>query len=111
MLASVSVLYFRTAQCLLVELIGDKLVISFAIFVLFLVLEMASLTATEPALCPGTIPAAESVVPACMFAPDMGCADDPSSTEGFEDGRGTNGESADHVDLSNKVGLAVNCTC
>lgn len=71
---------------------------------------MASLTATEPAICPGTVPAAESIVPACMFAPDTGRADDPSSAEGFEDGGGTNGESADHLDLSNKVGLASNCT-
>lgn len=82
----------------------------FAAFALFLLLEMASLTATEPAICPGAIPAAESIVPACMFAPDMGCADDPSGAEGFEDGDGTNGESADHLDLSNKVGLTVNCT-
>ncbi len=68
---------------------------------------MASLTATEPATCPGAIPAAESIVPACMFAPDRGCADDPSSGEGFEDGEETNGESADHLDLSSKVGLTV----
>ena len=70
---------------------------------------MASLTATEPAICPpGALPAAESIVPACMFAPDRGCADDPSGGEGFEDGEGTNGESADHIDLSSKVGLTVN---
>lgn len=71
---------------------------------------MASLTATEPAICPASIPAAESIVPACMFAPSRGCADDPCSEEGFEDGEGTNGESPDHLDLSNKVGLAVFCT-
>ncbi|XP_045902550.1 GTP-binding protein 1-like [Micropterus dolomieu] len=63
---------------------------------------MASLTATEPDICPG---AAESIVPACMFAPDQGCADDPSSGECFEDGEGTNGEPADHLDLSSKLVL------
>lgn len=71
---------------------------------------MASLTATEPAIRPGTMPA-ESVVPACMFAPDRGYADDPCCAEGIEDGDCANGESADHFDLSSKVGLTVNCTC
>ncbi|XP_074487019.1 GTP binding protein 1, like isoform X1 [Sebastes fasciatus] len=67
---------------------------------------MASLAATEAATCPGSIPATESIVPACMFAPDRGgCADDPSGSEGFEDGDGTNGESADHLDLSSKLVL------
>lgn len=70
---------------------------------------MASLTATEPALHPGTAPAAESIVPACMFAPDRGCAEDQSGGEGFEDSEDTNGEPADHLDLSSKVGLIVNC--
>ncbi|XP_071393739.1 GTP-binding protein 1-like isoform X2 [Centroberyx affinis] len=64
---------------------------------------MASLTATEPGLCPGAIPPAESIVPACMFAPDRGCGDDPSDEAGFEDGEGTNGESADHLDFSSKL--------
>lgn len=82
----------------------------FAAFALLLFPDMASLTATEPATCPGAIPAAESIVPACMFAPDQGCADDPCSVEGFDYGEGTNGESADHLDLSSKVGLTVNCT-
>ncbi|XP_020499128.1 GTP binding protein 1, like isoform X1 [Labrus bergylta] len=62
---------------------------------------MASLSATEAALCP----AAESIVPACMFAPDQGCADDPSGEEGFEDGEGTNGESADYLNLCSKIVL------
>lgn len=70
---------------------------------------MASLTAAEPVTCPSSIPAAESVVPACMFAPDRGCDEDPSGGESFEDGEGTNGEPAGHLDLSSKVGLAVNC--
>ena len=64
--------------------------------------EMASLTETELGSVPG---ATESIVPACMFAPDHGCGmNDPSGGEGFEDGEGTNGESADHLDFSNKVG-------
>ncbi|XP_073320024.1 GTP binding protein 1, like [Pagrus major] len=66
---------------------------------------MASLATAEPAICPGALPAAESIVPACMFAPDRGCGDDPSGGEGFEDGEGTNGESADHLDLSSKLVL------
>ncbi|XP_030590482.1 GTP-binding protein 1-like isoform X1 [Archocentrus centrarchus] len=66
---------------------------------------MASLTATEPALRPGTVPAAESIVPACMFAPDRGCTEDPCGGDGFEDGEGTNGEPADHLDLSSKLVL------
>lgn len=64
---------------------------------------MASSTATEAALCPAAI-AAESIVPACMFAPDRGCGDDPCGEEGFGDGEDTNGDPADHLDLSNKVG-------
>lgn len=69
---------------------------------------MASLTATEPALRPGTVPAAETIVPACMFAPDRGCAEDPCGGDGFEDGEDTNGEPVDHLDLSSKVGLNLN---
>ncbi|KAK5606894.1 GTP-binding protein 1 [Crenichthys baileyi] len=60
--------------------------------------------ATESATCPDSTPP-ESLVPACMFAPDQGSADDPSGGEGFEDGEGTNGESVDHLDLSNKLVL------
>lgn len=67
---------------------------------------MASLAATEPAVCPGTIPVSESIVPACMFAPDRGCAEDPTGEGAFEDGEGTNGDSADDLDLSSKVGLS-----
>lgn len=67
-------------------------------------LEMATLTPTEPVICPNAIAEAESIVPACMFAPDRGCVDDPCGAEGFEGCDGTNGESADHLDLSSKVG-------
>ncbi|KAM9314617.1 GTP-binding protein 1-like isoform 1-T2 [Pholidichthys leucotaenia] len=67
---------------------------------------MASLTATDPATCPGSVPAAaEPTVPACMFAPDQGCAEDPCGEDGFEGGSGANGESADHLDLSSKLVL------
>ncbi|XP_069545613.1 GTP binding protein 1, like isoform X1 [Brachyistius frenatus] len=62
---------------------------------------MASLPATEATTCP----AAEPVVPACMFAPDRGCGEDPSGREGFEDGEAANGESADYLDLSSKLAL------
>ncbi|XP_034407444.1 GTP-binding protein 1-like isoform X2 [Cyclopterus lumpus] len=58
---------------------------------------MASLAAAEAAV--------ESIVPACMFAPDRGCTDDASGVEGSEDGEDTNGESADHLDLSSKLVL------
>ena len=67
-------------------------------------------SATEPAMCSAAAPAVESIVPACMFAPERGCADDPAGEEGFEDGEETNGEPADHLDLSSKVGLAGNYT-
>ncbi|XP_035993233.1 GTP-binding protein 1 isoform X1 [Fundulus heteroclitus] len=64
---------------------------------------MAS-AATEPATCPVATPP-ESIVPACMFAPDRGCSEDPMGAEGFADGEGTNGESVDHLDLSYKLVL------
>ena len=64
---------------------------------------MASL-ATEPGLSPSAIPSAESVVPACMFAPDRGCGDDPCGAECYDDGEDTNGDSKDHLDFTSKVG-------
>lgn len=81
------------------------------LFAYFLSVEMATLAATEPVICPNAIPAAESVVPACMFAPDRGCEDDPCGTDDFEDCDGTNGDTADHLDLSSKVGLTVTASC
>ncbi|XP_074551822.1 GTP binding protein 1, like isoform X2 [Halichoeres trimaculatus] len=66
---------------------------------------MASLPATEPAVCPVAGPATESIVPACMFAPAQGCGEDPTGGDGFEDGEGTYGESADHLNLSSKMVL------
>ncbi|CAB1453983.1 unnamed protein product [Pleuronectes platessa] len=65
--------------------------------------EMAS--ATEPAMCSAAAAAADSIVPACMFAPERGCEDDLDGEEGFEDGEETNGEPADHLDLSSKLVL------
>ncbi|KAM9856416.1 GTP binding protein 1, like [Aulostomus maculatus] len=66
---------------------------------------MASSVATEPVISPGAIPAGECIVPACMFAPDRGSSEDPSGEETFEGGELTNGESADHLDLSSKLVL------
>ncbi|XP_061626685.1 GTP binding protein 1, like isoform X1 [Phyllopteryx taeniolatus] len=67
---------------------------------------MASSVATAAA----GIAAAECTVPACMFAPDRGfCAaaddDDVCGAESFEGSEGTNGESADVLDFSNKLVL------
>ncbi|XP_061685716.1 GTP-binding protein 1-like isoform X3 [Syngnathoides biaculeatus] len=67
---------------------------------------MASSVATGEA----GIAAAECTVPACMFAPDRGfyaaaAADDVYAAEIFEDIEGTNGESGDVLDLSNKLVL------
>ncbi|RVE75924.1 hypothetical protein OJAV_G00003790 [Oryzias javanicus] len=66
---------------------------------------MASLAATDPATCPGSLQPAEPVVPACMFAPDRGCAEDPCAADLYGDGEDTSAESADHLDLSNKLVL------
>uniref|UniRef100_A0A8C9R8M4 GTP-binding protein 1 n=1 Tax=Scleropages formosus TaxID=113540 RepID=A0A8C9R8M4_SCLFO len=68
---------------------------------------MASSMATEPNLSSGAMvpPAAESVVPACMFAPERGCTEDGTCTESFEDGDILNGEPGDHLDLTSKFAL------
>ncbi|KAF7205156.1 GTP binding protein 1, like isoform X2 [Nothobranchius furzeri] len=66
---------------------------------------MASSTATEAAICSGSLPVAESIVPACMFAPDQGRSEDPSAEDSFVDSEGTNGESLGLLDLSNKLVL------
>ncbi|XP_036401656.1 GTP-binding protein 1-like isoform X1 [Megalops cyprinoides] len=60
---------------------------------------------TEPSLSPGPVPTAESLVPACMFAPDRGCGEDASGTEDCEDGETFNGEAADHLDFTSKFAL------
>ncbi|XP_034044471.1 GTP-binding protein 1-like isoform X1 [Thalassophryne amazonica] len=66
---------------------------------------MASLTTKEPGIRSGAITVTESVVPACMFAPDRGCGDDPSGEEDSGIGEGAGVESADHIDLSSKMVL------
>uniref|UniRef100_A0A671SCY9 GTP-binding protein 1 n=1 Tax=Sinocyclocheilus anshuiensis TaxID=1608454 RepID=A0A671SCY9_9TELE len=50
-------------------------------------------------------PAVESVVPACMFAPDPGCAEDSPSAERSDAGDNQNGEAEDHLDLTSKFAL------
>ena len=70
---------------------------------------MASALTTDPGLVPG---GTESVVPACMFAPEHGYSgNEPSGGEDFEDGEGTNGESGDHLDFSSKVGRVAPLPC
>ncbi|KAJ8398831.1 hypothetical protein AAFF_G00420280 [Aldrovandia affinis] len=63
-------------------------------------------SATESSLSPGHLPPADSLVPACMFAPDRGYGQDAPGTEGCEDGDTFNGESGDHgVDFTSKLAL------
>ncbi|XP_061080695.1 GTP-binding protein 1 isoform X2 [Conger conger] len=51
-------------------------------------------------------PSAESLVPACMFAPDRGCGEDAAGMVCGEDGDNFNGECGDHgVDLTSKLAL------
>ncbi len=59
------------------------------------------MAATESSLSP----AVESVVPACMFAPDPGCAEDLPGSERSDAGDNQNGEAEDHLDLTSKVAL------
>ncbi|KAJ8345802.1 hypothetical protein SKAU_G00299950 [Synaphobranchus kaupii] len=62
---------------------------------------MAS-AATESNLCPP----ADSLVPACMFAPDRGCGEDAAGMVCGEDGDIFNGECGDHgVDFTSKLAL------
>lgn len=59
------------------------------------------MAATESSLSP----AVESVVPACMFAPDRGCAEDSPGAECSDARDDQNGEAEDHLDLTSKVSL------
>ncbi|KTG41478.1 hypothetical protein cypCar_00009362, partial [Cyprinus carpio] len=59
------------------------------------------MAATESSLSP----AVESVVPACMFAPDPGCAEDSPGAERSDAGDNQNGEAEDHLDLTSKFAL------
>lgn len=72
---------------------------------------METSAAREPVVCPNATAAAESLVPTCMFAPERGREDDPCGAEGLADCDGTNGDSADHLDLSSKVGLIATASC
>ncbi|KAE8283223.1 GTP-binding protein 1 [Larimichthys crocea] len=68
---------------------------------------MASLAAAhEPGISPGSIPLADALVPASIFAPDRaGCGDD-TGDECFDDGDLMNGEPEDRaVDFTNKLAL------
>ncbi|XP_035254573.1 GTP-binding protein 1 isoform X2 [Anguilla rostrata] len=59
-------------------------------------------SATESSLSPP----ADSLVPACMFAPDRGCGEDAVGMVCGEDGDTFNGECGDHgVDLTSKLAL------
>ncbi|XP_061081743.1 GTP-binding protein 1-like isoform X2 [Conger conger] len=61
------------------------------------------MAATETSSSP--VPTAESLVPACMFAPDRGCEEDVTGTESCEDGERLNGEAVDHLDFTSKLVL------
>ena len=67
---------------------------------------MASIAAAhEPGISPGSIPLADALVPASIFAPDRGGCGDDAGDECFEDGDMFNGEPEDRgVDFTNKVG-------
>lgn len=68
-------------------------------------IEMASIAAAhEPGISPGSIPLADALVPASIFAPDRGGCGDEDEDECFEDGDMINGEPEGRgVDFTNKV--------
>lgn len=69
---------------------------------------MASIAAShEPGITPGSIPLADALVPASIFAPDRGgCGGDDTGDECFDDGDLMNGETEERgVDFTNKVKL------
>lgn len=69
--------------------------------------EMASIApAQEPGISPGSMPLADALVPASIFAPDRGGYGDDPGDECFEDGYMVNGEPQDRaVDFTSKVKL------
>ncbi|XP_041959488.1 GTP binding protein 1, like isoform X1 [Alosa sapidissima] len=71
----------------------------------FINLQVLDMAATESSLSPSSIAVADTVVPACMFAPDRGSDDDPSGGDCYEDGEAHNGEAEDHLDLTSKMAL------
>ncbi|XP_056262493.1 GTP-binding protein 1 isoform X2 [Pseudoliparis swirei] len=68
---------------------------------------MASMAAAhEPGIRPGSIPLADALVPASIFAPDRGGCGDDAEDECFEDRDMFNGELEDcGVDFTNKLAL------
>ncbi|XP_029913514.1 GTP-binding protein 1 isoform X2 [Myripristis murdjan] len=68
---------------------------------------MASMAAAhEPSISPGSVPLAETLVPASIFAPDRGGCGDDAGDECFEDGDVLNGEPRDRgVDFTSKLAL------
>ncbi|XP_031158287.1 GTP-binding protein 1 isoform X2 [Sander lucioperca] len=68
---------------------------------------MASIAAAhEPGISPGSIPLADALVPASIFAPDRGGCGDEDEDECFEDGDMINGEPEGRgVDFTNKLAL------
>lgn len=68
---------------------------------------MASIAAAhEPGISPGSVPLADALVPASIFAPDRGGCGDDAGDECFEDGDMINGETEDRgVDFTSKVKL------
>lgn len=69
--------------------------------------EMASIAAAhDPGVTPGSIPLADALVPASIFAPEQGGCGDDDGDECSEDGDLMNGEPEDRgVDFTNKVRL------
>lgn len=64
----------------------------------------------EAAISPSSIPLADALVPASIFAPDRGGCGEDADDEYFEDGDAVNGEPEDRgVDFSNKVTLGLVC--
>lgn len=74
-------------------------------------IRMASMAAAhEPGIRPGSIPLADALVPASIFAPDRGGCGDDAEDECFEDRDMFNGELEDcGVDFTNKVYSARPC--
>ena len=73
--------------------------------------EMASIAAAlEPGISAGSIPLADALVPASIFAPDRaGCGED-AGDDCSEDGDMMNGEPEERgVDFTNKVSEALRC--
>ena len=68
-------------------------------------IEMASIAAAhEPGVSPGSVPLADALVPASIFAPDRGGCGDDAGDECFDEGDVVNGEPEDRgVDFTSKV--------